>query len=162
MATDSMNTMNKVAPTSWKQWFFATRDDWTGTILRITIGLVLWPHGAQKVFGWFGGYGFSGTMNYFTETMQLPWILAFSVIVIEFLGSLSLIVGWLTRFWALAIIGLMIGIIFTSHLPYGFFMNWSSSQAGEGFEYHLLVIGLALATLVHGSGKYAVDRTIQF
>jgi len=161
MTTETKITMGNTTHTPWKQWIFSTQNGWAGTIMRITLGLVLWPHGAQKVLGWFGGYGFLDTMNYFTETMNLPGVIAFSVIVIEFFGSLSLIAGWVTRFWALAIIGLMFGIILTSHLEYGFFMNWNGNQAGEGFEYHLLVIGLSLAILVHGSGKYAIDSNIQ-
>ena len=136
---------------------FNTNNDWTGIITRLTLGLVLFPHGAQKMLGMFGGYGFSGTMGFFTGTLHLPWIIAFLVIIIEFFGALSLIVGFASRIWAALTIILFIGIIFSSHLEYGFFMNWFGNQKGEGYEYHLLVIGLSLATLVNGSGKYSVD-----
>lgn len=141
-----------------KQQLFKTNNDWTGLILRLTVGLILFPHGAQKLVGAFGGFGFSGTMGYFTETMQLPWIVAFLVIVIEFFGAIALIAGFASRIWAGMTIVLMLGIIFSSHLDNGFFMNWFGTQKGEGFEFHLLVIGLSLAILFNGSGKWAIDR----
>jgi putative oxidoreductase len=143
-----------------KQLIFKTNNDWTGLITRLTIGLIIFPHGAQKVFGWFGGPGYNKEMNFFTETLQLPFLLALGVIVIEFAGSISLIVGFASRIWSLAIIILFIGIIFTEHLQHGFFMNWFGNQKGEGYEYHLLIIGLSLATLINGSGKHALDKVI--
>ncbi len=143
-----------------KSLLFKTNNDWTGLILRLTTGIVFFPHGAQKMLGLFGGYGFSGTMGFFTDTMHLPWLVGFLVIVIEFVGSLSLIVGFASRVWSISIIVLMLGIIFTSHLNNGFFMNWFGNQAGEGYEYHLLLIGLSLATLVQGSGKLSIDERL--
>lgn len=140
-----------------KVQIFKTNNDWIGLITRLTIGLVILPHGAQKMFGMFGGYGFSGTMKFFTETVNLPWLIGFMVIIIEFFGSLSLIMGFASRIWSALVIVLMIGIIFTSHIQNGFFINWFGNQDGEGYEFHLLVIGLAIATLVNGSGKYAID-----
>ncbi|MEP7232423.1 MAG: DoxX family protein [Ginsengibacter sp.] len=143
-----------------KKRIFQTNSDWTGVIIRLTIGLILFPHGAQKMLGLFGGYGFTGTMGFFTKTMHLPWLIGFLVIVIEFIGSLFLVVGFASRVWALFTIILMFGIIWTSHIDNGFFMNWLGNQKGEGFEYHLLVIGLCLAILVNGSGKYSLDKFI--
>lgn len=143
-----------------KSLLFKTNNDWTGLILRLTTGIVLFPHGAQKTLGLFGGYGFSGTMGFFTDTMHLPWLIGFLVIVIEFVGSLLLIAGFASRVWSIFIIVLMLGIIFTSHLNNGFFMNWFGNQAGEGYEYHLLLIGLSLATLIQGSGKLSVDERL--
>ena len=143
-----------------KSKLFITNNDWTGLITRLTLGLVLFPHGAQKMLGMFGGYGFAGTMGFFTNTVHLPWILGFLVIIIEFVGAISLIAGFASRLWSALIIVLFIGIIFTSHVDNGFFMNWFGNQKGEGYEYHLLVIGLCLATLVNGSGKYSVDERI--
>lgn len=143
-----------------KKLVFGINNDWTGLITRITIGLILFPHGAQKMLGLFGGYGFSGTMSFFTGTMHLPWIIGFLVIIIEFFGSLSLIAGFSSRIWSAIIIIQMIGIILTSHIDNGFFMNWFGTQKGEGYEYHLLVIGLAIATVANGSGKYSVDGII--
>lgn len=143
-----------------KNKIFKTNNDWTGLVTRLTIGLVLFPHGAQKMLGLFGGYGFNGTMDFFTNTMHLPWIIAFLIIIIEFFGSLSLIIGLASRIWSAAIIVFFIGIIFTVHIDNGFFMNWLGNQKGEGYEYDLLVIGLSLATLINGSGKYSIDERL--
>jgi putative oxidoreductase len=140
--------------------FFDTHNSWSGLILRVTLGLVIFPHGAQKLLGWFGGYGFTGTMGAFTEQMHLPWIIAFLVIIGESLGSLGLIAGFLTRFTAGSFIIIMLGAIFLVHWPNGFFMNWFGAQGGEGFEYHLLVIGMSLPLLIEGGGKGSVDGII--
>ncbi len=140
--------------------FFATDDRWAGLILRLTLGLVMFPHGAQKMLGWFGGHGFAGTMGFFTGTMHLPWIIAFLVIMGEFFGSLALIVGFLTRFVAASFVVIMVGAIVTSHLPHGFFMNWFGRQQGEGYEYHLLVIGISAALFLTGAGKWSADRLV--
>jgi putative oxidoreductase len=139
---------------------FQTDDSWTGLVLRLTLGFVMFPHGAQKFLGWYGGFGFSGTMGFFTETMHLPWIVAFLVIIGEFFGSLGLIAGSLTRFTAASFMVIMLGAITTVHLQNGFFMNWSGKQQGEGYEYHLLVIGIGLALLVTGAGMWSVDKVI--
>ena len=139
---------------------FKTNNDWTGLVTRLTIGLILFPHGAQKMLGIFGGYGFSATMGFFTTTMHLPWLIGLFVIVIEFIGSLSLIAGFASRLWSALVIIEMLGAVITTHLNNGFFMNWAGNQKGEGYEYHLLMIGLALATLINGSGKFSVDEKI--
>lgn len=143
-----------------KNKLFYTKDDWTGFILRLTLGIVFFPHGGQKMFGWFGGDGFGGTMGYFTDIVGLPWIIAFLVIALESIGALALIVGAATRLVAVSYIVLVLGMIFTTHMENGFFMNWYGSQPGEGFEYHLLVIGIATTLIYNGSGKYAVDRLL--
>ena len=140
--------------------FFDTDDSVAGLLLRLTLGVVMLPHGSQKMLGWFGGFGFSGTMGFFTEKLGLPWIIAFLVIIGEFCGSLGLLVGFLTRFSAASVIVIMLGAITMAHLPHGFFMNWSGQQQGEGYEYHLLVIGIAATLLVTGAGRWSVDREI--
>jgi putative oxidoreductase len=139
---------------------FATDDNWVGLVLRLTLGLVMFPHGAQKLLGWYGGFGFSGTLGFFTETMHLPWLIAFLIIIGEFFGSLGLLAGLLTRFSAASIGIIMLGAIALVHLPNGFFMNWFGKQTGEGYEYHLLVIGIALALIVTGAGRWSVDQMI--
>jgi putative oxidoreductase len=139
---------------------FQTDERWTGLILRLTLGLVMFPHGAQKFLGWYGGFGFSGTMGFFTDAMHLPWIIGFLVIIGEFFGSLGLLAGFLTRFSAASLAVIMAGAIVTTHLPHGFFMNWFGKQQGEGYEYHLLIIGIAAALLVTGAGRWSVDRAI--
>jgi putative oxidoreductase len=139
---------------------FETEASWSGLILRLTLGLVMFPHGAQKMLGWFGGFGFDGTMGFFTQKMGLPWLVGALVISGEFFGSIGLVAGFLTRFTAASLIVIMAGAILLSHLPYGFFMNWFGQQQGEGFEFHLLVIGIAAALLLTGGGKWSLDRAV--
>jgi putative oxidoreductase len=134
-----------------------TDDSWAGLIVRLTVGLVIFPHGAQKLLGWFGGSGFSGTLGFFTDKLGVPSLIALLVILAESLGALALIAGFLTRASALGLAAVMLGAIFMVHLPNGFFMNWFGSQSGEGFEYHLLVIGMTLALAVVGGGRFSVD-----
>ena len=139
---------------------FATHDSWSLLILRVTLGVVMFPHGAQKLFGWFGGYGFSGTMDMFTNKMGIPTALAFLVIMTEFFGSLCLILGFLTRLAAFGVFCIVVVAIAMVHWQNGFFMNWSGKQAGEGFEYHLLAIGIALVLMIYGAGKGSVDQGV--
>jgi len=139
---------------------FQTDDGWTGLILRLTLGLVMLPHGAQKLLGWFGGKGFDGTIRFFTQNMGVPWIIAFLVVIGESFGSLGLLAGFLNRFTAASLAVIMLGAIKMVHLPNGFFMNWFGQQKGEGYEYHVLVIGIAAALLVTGGGRWSVDREV--
>ena len=133
-------------------------DNSTAPLLaRLTLGLVMFPHGAQKALGWFGGHGFDATMGYFTGTLHIPAVFAFLAIAAEFAGSLGLITGFLSRVSALGIAATMSVAIFMGHAANGFFMNWYGNQEGEGFEYHLLAIGLALVVLAAGGGKASVD-----
>lgn len=89
--------------------------------------------------------------------MEIPWLVAIMVILIEFFWAISLIIGLVSRLWAIAFGGLFIGIIFMEHFQYGFFMNWFGNQGGEGYEYHLLVIGLCLALWVQGRGRFSIN-----
>ena len=135
-----------------------TEADIAPLLLRVTLGLVMFPHGAQKLLGWFGGYGFSGTMGFLTGTAGLPYALALLVIFAEFFGAIGLVTGLLGRVAALGVGAVMIGAVLTVHLPNGFFMNWTGQQSGEGFEYHLLVLGIVLTLLIRGSGALSLDR----
>ena len=139
---------------------FGTENDTAGLIMRLTLGCVMLPHGLQKVFGLFGGFGLQATMNAFTTKMGLPAPVAVLVILAESAGALGLIVGFCTRLCALGIALVMGGAIFFVHAKNGFFMNWFGTQSGEGFEYHLLAIGLALALVIHGAGKWSFDQRI--
>jgi putative oxidoreductase len=137
----------------------ATSNDVALTTLRVVLGVVFFAHGAQKMLGWFGGYGFHGTVGFFTH-MGMPAPLAVLIICTEFFGGLGLLAGLLTRIAALGIFGLMIGAIFMVHLQNGFFMNWMGTQKGEGFEYHLLVLAIAAALLLRGAGAFSLDRSL--
>lgn len=140
--------------------FFRTEDDSSALVLRLMLAIVFFPHGAQKVLGWFGGHGLEGTINYFTQSMGFPFILAVLVIVAEFLGPIGLFFGFLTRLAALGIACVMVGAIFMVHLQHGFFMNWQGNQAGEGVEYHLLAIAIAVALMIKGGGRWSLDGII--
>lgn len=136
-------------------------DDGVAPLLaRLTLGLVMFPHGAQKAIGWFGGYGYHGTMGFFTGTMHIPAVFAFLAIAAEFAGSIALITGLLGRVGAFGIAADMVVAVLTTHIGNGFFMNWYGNLKGEGFEYHLLALGLALIVIVAGSGKASVDGLI--
>lgn len=134
---------------------------WTALFARLALGIVVFPHGAQKLVGWFGGYGFNGTMGFLTGQAHLPWIIALLVILIESIGAIFLIFGFLTRLAALATLVNFLGVLFTAQIHNGFFMNWSMQpNKGEGFEYFILLFGLAIIALIAGGGKASVDAAI--
>ena len=145
-----------------KQFLFFTDHSTVGLILRLTLGFIMLPHGAQKLFGLFGGFGFKATMNFFTDTMKLPWAIAFSIIAIEFFCSVALIAGFTSRLCAALFFVVMLGAIVTTNFSNGFFMNWFGAQKGEGFEYHLLVMGICAAVMITGSGKYSIDGIVNY
>ncbi len=136
-----------------------TSDDIGAFIARITLGIVILPHGLQKLLGLFGGAGFSDTVEFFVGS-GLPAFVAILIIIGESFGALGLILGFLSRIAAFGITIIMLGAIVTVHLQNGFFMNWGGSGAGEGFEYHLLAVGLGLIVLIKGGGIWSIDRAI--
>ena len=136
-----------------------TGNDVALTILRVVLGVVFFAHGAQKMLGWFGGFGFHGTMGAFTH-MGMPAPMALLIICTEFFAGLGLIAGLLTRIASFGVAGLMIGAIFMVHLPNGFFMNWMGTQKGEGFEFQLLALAMAAALLLRGAGAFSLDRAL--
>jgi putative oxidoreductase len=144
------------------QQIFSTDSNWPGFILRLTLGLVIFPHAAQKLFGWFNGPGLSGEMQYLTQTTGLSAFTAVMVILVECGGTLLLLSGLATRIAAVGVMGLFIGMIVIVHYKSGFFMNWfAQAPAGqEGFEYHLLVIGMCAALVLTGGGRFSIDRLI--
>ena len=145
--------MNKIIATN--------SNNWTALIARLALGLTIFPHGVQKLLGWFGGYGFTGTMGYFTTQAHLPYIIGLLVILIEFFGSLFLIFGFLSRFAAIGFIGIYIGAVATVHAANGFFMNWNMEAAkGEGWEYFIMLFALAIIVLIAGGGKASIDAAI--
>jgi putative oxidoreductase len=139
---------------------FATTNDSTLAICRLVLGIVFFIHGAQLTLGWFGGYGFKGTMHFFTTQLGIPAVFAALAILAQFLGGLGLIVGLLGRIAAFGIAATMLVAVLKIHLAVGFFMNWSGTQKGEGYEYHLLAIVLCLLIMVKGSGALSIDRAL--
>ena len=143
-----------------KQFLATDQQSWSLLVSRLALGVVILPHGMQKALGLFGGYGFTGTMG-FLQSMGMPFLVALLVILAEFVGSIGLILGLGTRFMAFSVGLTMAGAaILGGHINNGFFMNWFGAQKGEGVEYFILVVGLALALLISGSGKYSVDNLI--
>ncbi len=145
----------------WKR-LLRTSDDATDLILRLALAAVFFPHGAQKVLGWFGGYGFTASLGFFTGKMGIPMVFAILAIAAEFLGSLGLFVGLLARVAAFGIFCDMAVALAMVHSKMGFFMNWAGQlPAGvEGFEFHILALALAFAVMVRGAGPVSLDRAL--
>jgi putative oxidoreductase len=143
----------------WLQRFFATQPDSAGLILRFALAATMFPHGAQKVLGWFGGYGFQGTLTGFTS-FGMPTLLALLVMAAEFLGPIALVAGFFTRWSAFGIGLTMTGAALMGHLPNGFFMNWMGTQKGEGIEYFIPVVAIAVVLILKGGGRWAVDSLL--
>jgi putative oxidoreductase len=141
------------------QWLLQTDGNVVGLILRVTLAVVMFPHGAQITLGWFGDHGLKRTMKFFTSS-GIPAVFALLAIAAEFVGPLGLAVGLLTRVAALGIACVMLVGIVTVHWPYGLFMNWYGNQKGDGFEYHLLVLGMAIALIIVGGGAWSLDSAL--
>ena len=139
---------------------FHTEQNYAVLFLRLALAVAIFPHGAQKLLGWFGGFGYKGAMGYFTQTLGIPTIFGFLAIVAEFFGSLALIAGFLTRPAAFGIGVVMLVAALKVHLPYGFFTNWFGNQKGEGYEYFILAIGMALTLVIAGGGAWSLDQTL--
>jgi putative oxidoreductase len=135
----------------------STRAEWAPLSIRAALGLVMFPHGAQKAFGWFGGAGLSNTMSYFAEHLGIWAPLTLAVVLIELVGPLLLVCGALTRVAAAGTLVIMVAAVALVHAPHGFFMNWFGTQAGEGYEFHLLAIAMSISLLLSGGGRASVD-----
>jgi putative oxidoreductase len=138
----------------------ATDNDNATTILRLVLGVIFFAHGAQKMLGWFGGYGFTGTMGFFTGVLHIPAVFAFLAIAAEFFGGLGLIFGLLTRVAAFGVLCNMIVAVTMVHARFGFWMNWTGAQKGEGYEYHLLLLATSAFLMIRGAGAVSIDRLL--
>jgi putative oxidoreductase len=144
-----------------KKFFTTDTSSWSLLIVRLALAIVILPHGMQKALGMFGGYGFEATLGAFSG-MGIPVVLGVMVILAEFVAPILLMLGIGSRFMAFSIFLTLGGAMFLGgHVQHGFFMNWFGNQAGEGMEYFLLVIGMSLALMVGGAGKFAVDTVIK-
>src|SRR5882672_3213587 len=137
-----------------------TNQDFALTIARLALGILFFIHGAQLMLGWFGGYGLSGSMKFFTQDLGIPAPFAFLAICAEFFGGLMLILGVLGRVAALTIICTLAVAVAKVHWQFGLFMNWFGTQKGEGFEYHLLAIAIGVVIVLRGSGAFSLDRLL--
>ena len=138
---------------------FYTQQDYLLLLLRLVLAAVIFPHGAQKLLGWFGGPGFNGTMGFF-KSIGIPRIFGLLAIFTEFMAPLALVAGLLTRVSALGVAIVMLTAAIKVHLPYGFFMNWNDDMHGEGYEYHILAIGIAILLIVSGGGAFSIDQAL--
>jgi putative oxidoreductase len=138
----------------------ATDNDAATAVLRLVLGVIFFAHGAQKMLGWFGGYGFTGTMGFFTGVMHIPAPFAFLAIAAEFFGGLGLIFGLLTRVASFGIFCNMVMAVAMVHRQFGLFMNWTGAQKGEGYEYHFLVLAITAFLMIRGAGAASVDRML--
>lgn len=135
---------------------FSTTDDLTITLLRVVLGIIMFPHGAQKVLGWFGGDGIKGTFHHM-RAVGVPDIISWLTIIGQFLGSLALITGFCTRIAAAGIFIIMAGAMFIN-LPNGWLMNWTGKKKGEGIEYFVLLLIINLIVIFKGSGPVSLDN----
>ncbi|HZX12772.1 MAG TPA: DoxX family protein [Thermodesulfobacteriota bacterium] len=141
-------------------WIFKTYPSWAPIFARLTLGIIFFAHGSQKLLGWFGGSGWSGTIQFF-EQSGVPAFLAVLLIITEFFGGIAIILGLFTRLAALGLTIAMIVAIYKVHLQNGFFLNWFNvPNMGHGIEYNLALIGLSLSLLVWGGGNLSVDQAI--
>jgi putative oxidoreductase len=165
---DAMNTIEQIQianPGNAHRWatlsrqVTATTADAGATVARVSLALILFPHGAQHALGWFGGHGFAGTFGWMTGTLGFPAPLAALAIVTELVAPVMLLLGLGSRLAALGLFGLMVGAAST-HLQSGFFMNWFGAlpAGSEGFEYHLLVMALAVVVTIKGGGAWSLDQ----
>jgi putative oxidoreductase len=137
-----------------------TERDLSAFFLRLTLAVVLFPHGAQKAFGWFGGLGLDPALRHFQNDLGIPLAFGLFAVVAEFLGAIGLFIGFFTRVVAFAVAVEMVVAVNLVHLEFGFFMNWMNLQRGGGFEYHILVIGICFALMLKGGGTWSIDRAI--
>src|SRR5262249_6603662 len=141
-------------------WLLFSHPSWSTLVIRVTLGIIFFAHGAQKVLGWFGGYGLKGTVGYLASIgLALP--IAYLVCFFEFLGGIGLVLGLFTRFGALAIAIVMVGTIAKVHWQNGFFLNWSLTPGkGHGYEANLAFLAMAAACLIAGGGMFSLDRLL--
>ena len=139
---------------------FGTYPSWSHLVVRLILGVIFFAHGAQKVFGWFGGRGVAQTIAGFRQ-MNIPPAATVTAACIECFGGLAMIIGLLARPVALALIAVMLVAIKKVHARHGFFLNWSLAQdKGHGFEFNLALIAMALSIVIGGAGVLSIDWLI--
>lgn len=130
-------------------------------VIRLSLGAILFAHGSQKLFGWFGGTGWESTLEFFSQNLGIPPFLASLAVIAEFFGGLGIILGFFTRIAAAGSAALMIGAMVKVHLANGFFMNWSLQPAkGHGIEMNLALLAMSLMLLITGAGYYSMDNLL--
>lgn len=134
---------------------FKTADGYSDLPIRLGLGTIFVAHGAQKLFGWFGGYGLEATGQWMASIGLEPgYLMALAAGSMEFFGGLFILLGLLTRAAALGAVVTMVVAIISTHLSNGFFM------ANNGYEFALALLLMALALLIHGSGSVSFDARL--
>lgn len=126
-------------------------------ILRVALGIIFFTHGAQKLLGWFGGFGFDATVKFFQTQLGIPPVLVVVVTLVEFLGGIFLLLGMLTRVFSVLIAIDMLVALLIAHLPQGFFI----ARGKVGFEYVFTLLFVALYLAINGAGTLSLDRLIR-
>jgi putative oxidoreductase len=140
---------------------FATYPSWSLLVVRLALGVVFFSHGAQKVFGWFGGNGMRATVDAFRQHLGIPAAATVVAASIECFGGLALIVGVLARPAAVGLIFVMLVAIAKVHWRHGFFINFQNApNRGHGYEFNLTLAAMALAVVIGGAGAWSIDRLI--
>jgi putative oxidoreductase len=137
-----------------------TYPSWSRLLVRLALGIVFFVHGAQKVFGWFGGRGLAATIQMFQQYLKIPPAATTLAAFIECFGGLALIVGLLARPAAIGIIVVMLVAVAKVHWKNGFFLAAQPGQA-NGWEFNFALIAMALAVLVGGAGAMSVDYLLR-
>jgi putative oxidoreductase len=143
-----------------KKIFKTSESDLISLFLRIVLAIEIFPHGMAKLVGWYGGDGFEQTMKYFTDVVGLPYPLSFIIIIVESFGTLLLVTGLGVRIISALLAFIMMGAVLLEHGKFGFLMNWSGQQQGEGFQFHLLIFSIAICLLAKGAGKWSFDAAL--
>jgi putative oxidoreductase len=139
----------------------ATYPSWSLLVVRVGLGIVFFAHGAQKVLGWFGGPGLKGTIDYFQKGLGIPPAATVLAALVEFLGGIAVLTGFLARPAALGLIVVMLVAVSKVHIQHGFFLNWNLTPGkGHGFEFNLALIAMAVAVAIGGAGIISIDRLI--
>lgn len=128
-------------------------------LLRLVLAIVIFPHGAQKMLGWYGGHGWKGTMGFF-RSQGIPAVFGGLAILAEFLGPWGLVLGLFTRVAAFGVAVTMTVAALKVHRSVGFFMNWGGTLQGEGFEFHILAAGIAVTLMILGGGAWSLDALL--
>ena len=133
----------------------AAADSLALLMIRIPLGLIFIAHGSQKLLGVFGGHGLTATFTAFEQKLGIPPVLTLLAIIAEFGGGIGVLCGFLTRLSAFGIASTMIVAMYKVHWANGFFLN---GPRGDGVEYNLALLGMALALVFAGGGAWSVDR----
>ena len=137
------------------QRILATDNGAGALALRVPVGVIFAAHGAQKLFGWFGGYGLEGTGQFFGSIGLTPgYLMALLAGLVEFFGGLALVFGVLVRPAAAALAFAMLIAVFAVHWSKGFFAS------NGGYEYALALLAASVALLLSGAGRFSVDRSL--